>query len=253
MINLQIPYSPKKIAQTLLFVIFFLVLNHTLGQACKFFSAHGSFGGYIRLFDLDEENNIPTWYSSSALLFCSFLVGAWAQKIKQSPYAAHWLCLSLLFLFLSIDEAASFHEAFGAILENKFHPTGLFTSAWVIPGLAFIAVVFIAYLKFLWHLPQKTGYQFLGAGTIYILGAVGLEMIAAKFWWSGHQFEGFSYALLVACEEFLEMSGVVVFICSFLSYTEHVEQTQPSSLPSIQPPAISRDYAHTGTQGDPFP
>jgi hypothetical protein len=250
MTNLQIPYSPKKIAQTLLFVILFLVLNHTIGQAYKFFSGHGNLGGYIRLFDLDAEANIPAWYSSSALFFCSFLVGAWTKKVNQVPHAAHWLGISLLFLFLSIDEAVSVHETLGAVLENKFRPTGFFTSAWVIPGLAFIAVVFISYLKFLWHLPRKTGYQFLGAGIIYILGAVGLEMIAANFWWSSHQFEGFSYELLVACEEFLEMFGVVAFMYAFLSY---IEPIQPISLKTMEPLEISNDYLNVDTQGKPFP
>jgi hypothetical protein len=238
MINLHIPYAPKKVAQTLLLVIFFLVVNHTIGQAYKFFSIHGSLGGYIRLFDLDAEANIPTWFSTSVLFFCSLLVGAWAKKANRAPYAVHWLCLSLLFLFLSIDEAASLHEALGAFLENKLHPTGFFTAAWVIPGLAFIAVVLISYLKFLWHLPQKTRYQFLGAGIIYVLGAVGLEMIAANFWWSSNQLEGFSYALLVAGEEFLEMSGVIAFIYSFLCYAEEIQR---SAQKSPQPLEISKE------------
>ncbi len=156
----------------------------------------------------------------------------------------------MLFLFLSIDEAVSLHEAFGAFLENKFRPTGFFTAAWVIPGLAFVAVAFLASLKFLGHLPRKTKYQFLGAGIIYVAGAVGLEMIAANFWWSSHQLEGFSYKLLVAGEEFLEMSGVIAFIYSFLSYAE---QAQHNDQKLIQPLEIVKDYINTDTQGNPFP
>lgn len=249
MIHLQIPYSPKKIAQTLWSVTFFLVLNHIIGQAYKFFSTHGSLGGYIRLFNLDAEANIPTWYASSILFFCALLVGAWARTLNRAPYAAHWLCLSLLFLFLSMDEAASLHEAFGAFLENKFQPTGFFTAAWVIPGLTFVAVAFLASLKFLGHLPRKTKYQFLGAGIIYVAGAVGLEMIAAKLWWSNHQFEGFSYALLAGCEEFLEMSGVIAFIYSFLSYIEQVQRSAQTPIQSLE---IAKDYVNTDTQSNPF-
>ncbi len=234
MIPLHIPYSPKKIAQTLLFVIFFLVLNYIIGQAFKFFTAHGSLGGYIRLFNLDAEANISTWFSSSILFFCSLLIGAWAKQVNRAPYAIHWLCLSLLFLFLSIDEAVSLHESLGAYLENKLRPTRFFTAAWVIPGLAFVTVTLISYLKFLWHLPQKTRYQFSGAGIIYVLGALGLEMIAANFWWSSNQREGFSYALLVAGEEFLEMSGVVAFIYAFLSHIEQTQRRAPISTPSSE-------------------
>jgi hypothetical protein len=54
----------------------------------------------------------------------------------------------------------------------------------------------------------------------------------------------------VACEEFLEMSGVVAFIYAFLSY---IEPIQPSSLKSMEPLEISNDYINVDTQGKPSP
>src|SRR5689334_13266364 len=63
-------------------------------------------------FDLDGERNIPSFFSM-LLLMTSAVILYMISIIKrkfQFPFRNHWLGLSLIFLFLSMDELISLHE-----------------------------------------------------------------------------------------------------------------------------------------------
>lgn len=183
-----------------------------------------------RQFSLDEENNIPTWYSSSALLLASILLAviAFTKKVAGDKYALHWKALAIIFLCLSIDEVASLHEALGDGLYRLVHTTGYFYYIWVIPGMAFVLVFVLANLGFLAHLPAKTRYQFLAGGAIFVFGAIGLEMIAASY---EDKYYSMGLSVLTAAEEFCEMIGVVIFIYALCSYiSSHMKHIQLSFI-----------------------
>ena len=69
----------------------------------------------IEAFDLEQEANIPSWYSSAMLLVCSGLLAviAAAKKVSSERYVGHWYGLSLIFMLMSVDEAATLHEKVG--------------------------------------------------------------------------------------------------------------------------------------------
>src|SRR5256885_4802293 len=92
---------------------------------------------FERLFDLDAEANIPTWFSSALLLMCAMLLAAnAAAKWKtRDRYTIHWIVLSVIFLYLSVDETAIIHEMSIKPLRSMLHPTGLLYEAWIIPGI----------------------------------------------------------------------------------------------------------------------
>jgi len=183
-------------------------------------------GGLTRQFLVHRENNIPAWYSSSALLLASLLIAiiAFAKKLAADKYTLHWKALAIIFLCLSIDEAASLHEALGDVLYLLFPTNGYFYYIWVIPGMAFVVVFVLANLGFLAHLPAKTRYQFLTAGAIFIFGAIGLEMMAASY---EDKYYSMGVAVLPAVEEFCEMMGVVIFIYALCSYiSSHMKHIQ---------------------------
>ena len=109
-------------------------------------------------------------------------------------------------------------------------PTGFISIFWVVPGIAFVLFVLLAYLRFLFHLPRKTRLLFLGAGGLFVAGAIGMEMLAAGLDYyilqdAREQKEmadsmemNVIYHALVVVEEFLEMLGIVVFVYALLSY-----------------------------------
>lgn len=217
--QLTISISPKKIAQVLTVVVIFLVLASVAGQYSRYVLERGQVFGLVQLFNVDEEQNIPTWYSSCALLLCSALLAAIAgsKKIAAHRYAGHWRALSLIFLYLSIDEAASIHEKSVEPLRSSLNTGGFLHFSWVILGFAFVVIVLLAYWRFLLSLPSKTKRLFFIAGGIYLSGTLGMELIGG-YYADLYGENNLTYALITHVEELLEMMGIVLFIYTLLSY-----------------------------------
>ena len=71
--------------------------------------------GLGAVFDLSLEANVPTWYSAAALLVSALALGLiTAVKLRErAPFAKHWGGLAAMFVYLSLDEVARFHEQWG--------------------------------------------------------------------------------------------------------------------------------------------
>ena len=177
-----------------------------------------------RLFNLDGEANIPSWYSSSTLLIASALLATVAlfKARYKAPYHRHWKFLAVIFLYISMDEAAVIHEMLNKPLRLIFNTEGHVDSPWVvIAGLCLIFLAF-TYARFLLHLPSKIRYLFVISGVVFLTGAIGAEFVS---------FHGqpqpatntLSYQIPMTVEEFLEMAGVAIFIYAILLYlNEHI-------------------------------
>ncbi|MEJ7929445.1 hypothetical protein WG922_05605 [Ramlibacter sp. AN1015] len=177
----------------------------------------------IERFYFDSEGNVPTWFGS-ALLLAAALVLAVIEAVKRGvrdPYCRHWLLLALLFLALSIDEAASFHEVLIKPMVSIFNLSGFFRFGWVVVGGLFVAAVLAYYLRFLGSLPARTRMLFLLAGGVYVIGVLGMEMVGGYFFLEGAAATGMSlvpYMVAMTMEETLEMAGVLLFIYALLDY-----------------------------------
>lgn len=179
---------------------------------------HDYMHGLAPLLNFDNESNIPTLYSSFALIIASILLCAigLAHKSANEPSVA-WLFLAIIFLFLSIDEMASIHERLIEPLRESLNTTGLLYFAWVIPYGCILLVFVTLYLKFLWQLPKSISLLFIISGTMYVAGAIGFELLG------GRHFElygraNIGYAAYYTCEELLEMIGIALFIYTLLTY-----------------------------------
>ena len=171
------------------------------------------------VFDLWAEASIPSWYSITLLLACTALLAviAGAKRAVADRYARHWLGLALIFLALSIDDAADLHGQSSYKLREMFETGGFLTYAWVIPGAIACVAVGLAYLRFLTDLPPSVRWRFLVGGALFIAGALVMEMIEARYD-SQYGVENMPYRIMVAIEESLEMSGLVIFISALLAY-----------------------------------
>jgi hypothetical protein len=70
-------------------------------------------GAYAQIFNLDAEQNLPTWLSS--LQFAMVAAGAFlAGRTAAGSTRLAWWVLSGVFLFLSADETATVHEKLAA-------------------------------------------------------------------------------------------------------------------------------------------
>lgn len=210
--------SPARWAGVLTSIVVCLTLASFAVQFCKFILGHDVLFGFIRLLDVNTEGNIPTWYSTLALLTSSLLLAAIASTKKNGhPYFFSWTVLSIIFLFLSVDEGAGLHELWTPFLLRSFDARGFIYFVWVVPYGILVLIFALAYLNFLVHLPVKTRNLFLAAGVIFVSGALGMELIEGRYADSFGE-RNMGMAVLTTVEEFLEMIGIVVFIYALLSH-----------------------------------
>lgn len=216
---LNLSFSPLKIVKFLYIIEFFLIIASTIGQLYTYSINGERYRHLIRLFYVDAEQNFPTAYSFLILLICSILLAIIAiiKQEKHSRYIKHWKGLSIIFLMLSIDELCSIHEIATLFIHRTFKPSGLLYFGWVIPGMVFLSLFILTYLKFVLALPNKTKLGFIMAGTTFVLGAIGMELIGGWFFELNGS-HNLTYVLFSSLEEMLEMSGIIFFIYTLLEY-----------------------------------
>ena len=177
-------------------------------------------------FHLDGEQNIPAWFSTLILLNCSLLLYIIYRISKDVKPDKFWLLLSVIFLCLSMDEMNSLHERLIGPLREALNLSGYFYFAWIVVGMAFVLVVGLISIPFLKTLPPKAALHFIVAGFIYILGAIGMEMIGGQEAYlvalsdqgGNMQNRGPLYSFIITVEETLEMSGIVFFNYVLIRY-----------------------------------
>lgn len=212
-------------------------------------------------FDLDGEGrNFPTWFQSSIMLFCSFLLAVISfirREVKGIHYRV-WQFMALVFFYLSLDETVCIHEQATLPLRHLLHAEGILYFSWVIPAAVAVLMFFAFTINLLRDLPARVRWQFIAAGAIYISGAIVMEMIGAKYYELHIAREGgigevidWTYAILTTIEESLESTGLILFAFSLLSHLSSDAVHQPIAVKEktygalknkirLQTPAISR-------------
>ncbi len=184
--------------------------------------------------NLDDEENLSTFFSASMLLFSSlllFVIFAFHRQDKNGEYK-YWLALALLFLFLAIDESSKVHEK---VIDAYWTLFGQHENSkadnyiWVIAYGGFALVIAAVYLRFVLSQPRKTCLLIFVAAALYVGGALGMEVIGALYvdqsyfresaTYDFSRFNG-KYFLISGTEESMEMLGVLTFIYTLLAYIE---------------------------------
>lgn len=165
------------------------------------------------LFDFDEEHNVPTLYSSFALMVCSMLL-TWIGRRHQLEGESHryWYGLALTFGFLALDEVVQLHERIDQVRSGVLASWRV--SGWILPYAAALAALGLGYARFLLRLPLRHRVWFLAAGAIFVFGTVGCELLGPFAQRRGRA----CYAVCYTCEELFEMSGVAVFVLGLVDY-----------------------------------
>jgi hypothetical protein len=112
-------------------------------------------------------------------------------------------------------------------VKATFHLAGPFLFAWVIPYGCAVVVIGFLYLRFVLRQPARTRRLIVAAGSVYLAGALGFELIGGWYLSRHDEIENFNYLLLVAAEEFLEMVGSVLFIYALLDFLGNQLQGGP--------------------------
>ena len=232
------PNITKKTAVILGLIAVFLAIASLTGQHYKLSGGDDPFLlKLVEKFDLDGEGtNFPTWFQSSIMLLCAFLL-AIISYIRREVKGIHyrvWQFMALVFLYLSLDETVCIHEQATLPLRHLLHAEGMLYFSWVIPA-AVVVLLFLAYtVKLLRDLPVRVRWRFVAAGTIYISGAIVMEMIGAKYY-ERHiaradgigEMIDWTYAVLTTIEESLESTGLILFAFSLLSHLSSAAVYEP--------------------------
>lgn len=211
--------STEKVTRFFLWAIATLVALSLLGNIATYFLPDFPMRDFFAdEFALNEEQNFPTLYSSLALCFCALLTFAIA-RFKSSVsdrYTLYWRALSGIFLYLSVDELISIHEAFSKPMHN-LGINGVLHNAWVVPGFVVLGVFFMTFFKFFLHLPNFMKRAIILSIFLFVGGAFIVEIVGGYYKFLNGE-NNLGYDLITTLEEGMEMLGVVVFIKALLSY-----------------------------------
>ena len=222
----ELTISPAVVGLGLAVVIVCLTLMHILVQVAFFAFGRDHLLGLTPLFDLNRENNIPTWYSGIVFFMAAAALAVVAAAKHQSSglFARHWTLLAAIFLYLSLDELTRIHENWGPLLEQPLGHLrgatvmgGALRNLWVIPALLLAVAVGATYIRFLLHLPSRTRALFLVSGVAFVFAAVGMEMVGASYSAAGGRLEP-GFMVLVTVEEAIEMASIALFLYAVLDY-----------------------------------
>lgn len=182
-------------------------------------------GGVIhlvwRLFDLDREGTLSSWFQGTLLLAngaALALIAALASRTGR-PFARHWAVLAAVFLFLSADEVAAFHEDIAVNLRERLHAGGIFENIWVLPAMVLVGLLAFAYRRFFRALPRHTLRGLILAAALFLGGAVVLETIGGDIADKKGE-NNVAYVIEYHLEEGLEMAGSMVALATLLTYRE---------------------------------
>lgn len=218
--SVAIKIAPKRVLMFLIGAIVVLALLDLVMQSVAIASPESHSLRFIaRIFNMDEEASLPTWFSQIVLLaaaITAFVIGH-VRRYQSLKDVAHWYVISILLLYMSIDEGSSIHEGASGILDGvfDFESTWL-TYSWVLAGLLAVLVVVIGFFKFWLRLPSRTRWFLFAAAVIFVLGAVGFEAVGGYV--LNNSPEGFTLRLMLLLEETFELSGASLVLYAGLDY-----------------------------------
>lgn len=173
----------------------------------------------LQLFDVNEEHNLPTWFSGFNLGITTLFLWIISREKKrlEDPQSRRWTILFVGFFYLFVDEIAGLHETVNSIIEPS----------WAWGGLVIAGALGIYFIPFLRSLPKRTFQQFLIAGAVFVGGAVIMELV-------GEPIDGDSlaYAMSTFVEEGMEIFGVILFTRAQLDY---LMGGRPEAVISMRP------------------
>ncbi len=196
----------------------------SVGHLAVIFARHGLGFDYLfglnALFDINDEQNVPTLFSSLMLLGAGGLLFVSARLANR--LRLFWYGLAIGFVILAICETAAVHEPLLFVMRGKVSPGTAqlaknltFRFANYRPQLALLGVgLALAIWLFLRSIDWRTRWLFVLAGVLYLGGAMGVDELTAAAHGTGRP-QWFN-TLCTTCEEVLEMGGAATFIFALL-------------------------------------
>jgi hypothetical protein len=197
----------------------------------------------VKLFDVDREMNVPTWFSSMQwFLLASILVavasatgGAGRGRVR----AAVWGAAALVACYFSLDEVAVLHERVGTLFEELVREGGAANAPlrallgfrsyyWPLVYAPVFLPAALGLVVVVWRDLGKARRTALLGLFVFLYAAVGLDLIEGRYGtpdhsglpiWLFSRRVSFDIFLL---EELLEMLGVALVSYAFLRHLSRI-------------------------------
>jgi hypothetical protein len=213
--------SPIKITPNRVFAIHLLIIL-LLGVAFGLVVTadqlgHPTLMGISREFRLQEEANIPSFFSALALFATALAALAVCHALPRGDHdRLAWKVIAGLFTFMAFDEAGQIHELImlpHALLRYD-HYLHYFS---VFPYLVVVATLAVILFPFWLRLSRDVRFMFAVAGILYVLSAVGMEVLENQLVTAGVPEHALRMALNYTLEELGEMLAVAIFLRTILT------------------------------------
>jgi len=209
----------RKVVTGLYVGVALLLVLHLVAQWLLFYGQDAlgrDFEG-AQFLDVDVEMSLPTWWQVLVLATAGGLAALLGHLLGRGrpTEARRWSILGLIFVLMSLDEATSLHERLIEPMRDTLGIDGgpLFF-AWVVPAMAGLVLFAALYLRFWWDLPAGPRRRIGWAGVVFLLGALGAEMVSGAY--LSESEVNLGYGLLNGLEEGLEMVGAVLLVDALL-------------------------------------
>lgn len=179
----------------------------------------------FELFDLNGENNVPTWFTALVWAMAAGLAMVASRREFSTDVVMRWswLLLGGVFLLLSLDEVGSLHERLlGLAGENIQHALGLadsFYYSWAPMGMLAVILVAGLFVPFLLRIPRGVAARLILAGGVFLSGSLAIETIGSSYeagWIASTEMFRISWHRLIFVEEVLEMIGAILAVHALL-------------------------------------
>jgi hypothetical protein len=209
----------SSIYKHLLVVFAILLIVHILFYLVYFIGGveNTIFLKLLALFDLNQEQNLPTLYSTINLLISSLLLVLIALNEEKRRKRKMWWGMAVIFLYIGVDEFATIHEGLANHLLPNMTFTGFLKFSWVVIFAPVVLIIVAIYARHIFSLPKRIRNRIILAGAIFVTSGLIIEMIGAKIN-SIMGTDNIYYVTSFTIEETGELIGILIFIHALVEY-----------------------------------
>lgn len=192
--------------------------------------------GVVSLFEFGGEMNLPTFFSTLLAIMATglLLVITMARKQMQRPWKL-WAGLAGVFLLVAMDDFIGMHEQLSRPVRDLLDARGMLYFAWIIPYGVLVMLLAGIYGRFVFEMPAHLRNGLLLSATLFLIGALGFEMLAGQLAESRLLEDPLVHGGLTTTQESLEIAGMILFIHTLMRYIEDVQKNILFQLGAYDP------------------
>lgn len=209
--------TPDRLARVLTITLATLLVFHGLALLVSHGFGYQVAKGFVPLFHLDFEANLPTLYAFILLLSCA-ATAAWTGALERARprHRRAWFLVAVLFVLIAADEVFGFHEQIGDFLFAEYGEAGLPLIVRSAPYSIVVLALSVVMLRWFLELDRPAQLRLVLAGAVFLTGAIGFEYLGSYYYDhlppDREVYRTLTGDLLATAEEACEFAGASIFL-----------------------------------------